>query len=419
MSSHISPKHDAEESSLFFFTLVVVTLFVFKWKTLAWTCLGTIITLAIYPATNHPNRARKYDAEDLDEKENVERIKTRLRQLTDNVDSLSLHEKVYLNQDTIRSRKAEIIKCLRMLAESYCQKCSKRGLGNSVPRSDKDDLTTNLDEDIDMIGVKCQEVGYNLLGGPFANFDDVASAIISLLALTAKNSEVQKLYHLESNRFDIERPIRCLTMALDRAIDDANATNESLSEDFVHKREQLQADIQRKGCLLLGALSDTNTKSLANMVAERGGFEIIFKAVDWYRFHENVCKWGLWAIFILTNENQTNKFLFISLDGTPRIIQILRNCPDSIDVARHGIAILFDVLRDQNVEDDKDYDAKATKIDIWKVRQSAVNAGLHDVILGSMEAFPDSSDIIMMGQELLRGTGYIGVTGFLSPIVEN
>lgn len=339
----------------------------------------------------------------LDEKDNVKTIRLRLQKLIGNIDPRSTSDNSCSQQTDLKSRKAKIIKYLRVLAEIYCEQCTKRSSISSEQVIDADDDV--IAKNITHIGLECQEIGYDIVGGSFTIFDDVMSAAFSLLALTAKNVEVRKRYRLKSNILDIERLIHCLRMALERAINDANTTDTNISKEFIRKRENIQAEIQRKGCLLLGALSDSDA-DLARIIAEKGGFEIILNAIDWYRLHEHVCKWGLWSIFIMTQENQTNKFLFVSLNGVPRVIQVMRNCPDSLDVARHGIAILFDLLRDQDVENNRDYDPKATKIDVWKVRQSAVDTGLHDVIENSISVFHESPDIVMMGQELLHGTGW-------------
>ena len=32
---------------------------------------------------------------------------------------------------------------------------------------------------------------------------------------------------------------------------------------------------------------------------EIGGLDVVVDAMDWYRFHEGVCKWALWAGFHL------------------------------------------------------------------------------------------------------------------------
>jgi hypothetical protein len=34
-------------------------------------------------------------------------------------------------------------------------------------------------------------------------------------------------------------------------------------------------------------------------VNEIGGLDVVVDAMDWYRFHEGVCKWALWAGFHL------------------------------------------------------------------------------------------------------------------------
>jgi hypothetical protein len=69
-----------------------------------------------------------------------------------------------------------------------------------------------------------------------------------------------------------------------------------MEEDPPENEERLSAEIQRKGCLLLGGFdnADASTK-----IIEIGGLSVLIDAMQWYRFHAGVCKWALWAAFNL------------------------------------------------------------------------------------------------------------------------
>jgi hypothetical protein len=69
-----------------------------------------------------------------------------------------------------------------------------------------------------------------------------------------------------------------------------------------------------------------------------------------------------------------------------------------LEVARHGIAILFDVLRE----------TPEIPSDLTKIREVAVAAGMHKAIRQAMDNFPESMECMMMGQEILVATGYRG-----------
>ena len=92
---------------------------------------------------------------------------------------------------------------------------------------------------------------------------------------------------------------------------------------------------------------------------------------------------------------------FVRLAGITTVCSLLENNPESLEVSRHGIAILYDLLRDGN-------SGKGQQYDHWTVRRQALAAGLHNRVVKAMSEFSDSMDIMMMGQEMLIGTGYSG-----------
>jgi hypothetical protein len=75
------------------------------------------------------------------------------------------------------------------------------------------------------------------------------------------------------------------------------------------QEEQLFAEVQRKGCLLLGVLADesTTTRGIAKSVVNAGGLDAVFSALEWYRYHKEVANWGLWAVFNFTYHFPSNK----------------------------------------------------------------------------------------------------------------
>jgi len=236
------------------------------------------------------------------------------------------------------------------------------------------------------LALLCQQAGYVGLRN-FPMDDPVVAASLSLLALVAKKSNVRERHIYQADNYGLDSPINCMRQALMRAQKEENQAIELQA-----------AELQRKGCLMLGALADGDVE-MARLIVQEGGLEAILEAVNWYRYHADVANWALWAIFILCYENIPNKAVVAQLDGVSIVIQTMRNCPDSLEVARHGTAILFDLMREN--EDNSD-----NILDVWKIRNVALNAGLHEVIANAMNKFSDAMDIMMMGQELLIGTGY-------------
>lgn len=238
----------------------------------------------------------------------------------------------------------------------------------------------------------CQQAAYITLRlYPLDN--EVVGGSIALLALVAKDEEVRQRNKYQADTYGLDRPIQGLRGVLERAKKETNEENEGL-----------MAEVLRKGCLLLGAMSDDDkVLDLSITIVDEGGLELILDVANWYRYHEEVANWSMWAIFILCYDRLQNKVHFVRLAGITTVCSLLENNPTSLEVTRHGIAILYDLLRAGNKEEGKKY-----AYDPWAVRTQALAAGFHSNVTKAMSEFSDSMDIMMMGQEMLIGTGYRG-----------
>lgn len=238
----------------------------------------------------------------------------------------------------------------------------------------------------------CQEAAYIVLR-LYPQDDDAVAAALSLNALVASDSQVRERLVHKADIFGVNVIIDAMRSSLKRAQDSLEPGEEE---------EQLSAELQRKACLLLGALVD-NDLALATKIVDEHGLEAILDAVKWYRYHEEVANWGLWAIFVLCYDHPGNKTELLRIGGIHVICQTIKNNRHSLEVSRHGIAILFDTLRE----------APQTPAHVAQIRKIALNAGLHEVILSAMNEFDISAEINMMGREILIGTGYGGeIPGF-------
>jgi hypothetical protein len=249
-------------------------------------------------------------------------------------------------------------------------------------------------EDISHLSLVCQEAVYVALHSFEDHHDvEVLSASFALLALVAKNDAVHERHLQQADIFGLDK----LVQAMDRARKAAETCQEK-------KAEQQHAELQRKACLMIGALADGNA-AMASQIVNEGGLLAILDTISWYRFQKDVVNWGLWAIFILGYEYPKAKSALVELHGIPIILEAMKNCRQCVEVARHGIAILFDLLRDQQQPLN---DAKSSGV--WKVRDEALNAGLHEVLLHALEYFSttENKDIVMMARGLLIGTQYHG-----------
>jgi hypothetical protein len=233
----------------------------------------------------------------------------------------------------------------------------------------------------------CQEAAYIVLG-LYPQDDEAVAAAFSLNALVARDSQVRERLVLEANMFGVNVILQVMKSSLKRA------------QDLIEPREeeeQLSAQVQRKACLLLGGLADDDS-SLATKIVDQGGLEAILNALHWYRCHDEVANWGLWAIFVLCYNHNGNKEELLRLGGIPIILQAIQHNPKTLQVSRHGIAILFDLLRE----------TPQTPAHVAQLRKMITSACLHAILLTAMKEFNTSMDIMMMGQEMLLGTGYRG-----------
>ena len=245
----------------------------------------------------------------------------------------------------------------------------------------------------------------------YPNDDEIVTGAISLLALVAKNEQVRKRHQYQKDDYGLQLPVACIRKSLQRAQKMVEVVEQD--DDDVEEKEEQFAELQRKGCLWLGALADTGnsggnngatTSLLATTIVEQDGLQAIIDAANWFRYHDGVVNWALWAMFILCYDATPCKVRLVQLGGIKTVCTSLKNIPDSLEVNRHGIAILFDLLRQQH-HDERD---AHPKLDPWEIRKVALASGLHDVVKNAMMEFSDSMDIMMMGQEMLIGTGYQG-----------
>lgn len=235
-----------------------------------------------------------------------------------------------------------------------------------------------------------QQLGFTLILR-FPQDDQVVAGSISLLALIAKDARVRKRIKYQTEDYGINRPIAVLKNVLERAKEE---------EDEI--KEALLAETLRKGFLFIGAIcNDGEDIGLPSIIVSEGGLELILETADWFRLNVDISNWALWAIFILCYDNLPIKAELIRSQGIQIICRLLENNPISLEVNRHGIALLFDLMRENHEEDKILWNP-------WEMRKIAISSGLHNRIFSAMNEFADSIDIMVMGQEILVGTGFRG-----------
>jgi hypothetical protein len=206
--------------------------------------------------------------------------------------------------------------------------------------------------------------------------DQVVDAAIALLALVATESPVRRSYGADD---DGRRRLANILSVLQQALLRAKRYRDNGAQ------EQQAAELQRKGCLLLGALANRNHNttnaavdepvSLGQRIVAQGGIKCIVDALAWFRCHEHVANWALWAIFTLlydqedgddndtttsdqsvsVSSSSTNRTTntaiqqLLNANGGPAILAALEECGHDVDVARHGMAIIFHLVVAQNI----------------------------------------------------------------------
>jgi hypothetical protein len=249
----------------------------------------------------------------------------------------------------------------------------------------------------------------------FTHHDIAISSALSLLALISKSEMIRQKNLHEADQFGLDVPINSIRQALKRAKACPNPTEE---------QERISAELQRKGCLYLGALADGD-QDIARKIVDEDGMIALIDILDWYRFHSDVVNWTLWAIFILGYEHVINKREFVRLGGIDKVCramdEILKLDDDDddsmndgtyenesrdakLEVARHGIAILFDTLR---ISEESDTNIMSPTVSMTNMK-IALNAGMQQVVKNAMVQFPQSPEVVLMGQQMLIATGYVG-----------
>jgi hypothetical protein len=294
----------------------------------------------------------------------------------------------------------------------------------------KENKENSKNEDHAQLVLICQEAAYKNISA-FPGSVQIQSAAISLLGLVAKYETVRARNLHEADVYGLDIPIKVMRDALKKAKDTDPVDDDD--DDDAETEEFIAAELQRKACLYLGALansssneeegktSDSHNKNIATKVVEEDGLLAILDAIDWFRYHDGVVNWGLWAIFMLCYDHVGNKIQLVRMDGIARVCTAIKTIVDdnqsqsnqngngqaltkrkssAEEVVRHGVAILYDLLR---------YDEKSSAVlDFTQIRRMALNAGMHDVVKDAMDSFRSNTEIMMMGQQMLVATGYKG-----------
>jgi len=326
------------------------------------------------------------------------------------------------------------------------------------------DTNDEHDDDTDSATVpqSCHGASYTVLR-TLDHDDEAVLASFSLLALIASSTDTAPQRapdrNSKSDRTNdgLDVPIGSMRRALERTKqtadyrtdthgrnDGAGANGGLSNADDAEERERISAELQRKACIYLGAIAEMDRTQEewgvddgavggggrhggtglrnATSIVDDGGLEVILDSLMWFRFHVRVANWALWALFNICYDHGGNKKEFIRLNGINCVCTVLKCIMQNINgvekeddeeqlemeeerevtmqAVQHGIAILFDTMRfdDSNCEN---RNANAALHARSVQRKIALNAGISEVINTATRLFPKSTEIVMMGQQML------------------
>jgi len=160
-------------------------------------------------------------------------------------------------------------------------------------------LQSDVDEDNRLLIIELTMLALK----SYPDNDKIILLSLTLSSLLANNDAViQKIIWKDSNYLQV------IIGTMQSSLSRAKAIDEPLEHD-----ERLSAEIQRRGCLFLGGFSDD--ADAVKQIIDLGGINAVIEALQWYRFHAGVCKWGLWAVFHMCYDRQElqSEYLYISL----------------------------------------------------------------------------------------------------------
>lgn len=242
------------------------------------------------------------------------------------------------------------------------------------------------DPELDQISLYAQRTVYNHIFLYATDRDDLIDPALAILALCASIATARNRH--ATAQFPVSKLLDMLRQSLKRA-----------KTYDAPPLERRAAELQRKGCLLLGSLANQDD-TLGPLLVRAGALSLVLDSLQWYRCHAQVANWGLWCLFVLcSNEanDPTDNDDTITTSLLKTVLMVLPEHAQEKEVVQHGVAVLFALLSQTSKSSSK------TKHSLFR-RQVAVHHNLHGV-LNDILSHPQASHTVQMGHELLIGTG--------------
>jgi len=148
---------------------------------------------------------------------------------------------------------------------------------------------------------------------------------------------------------------------------------ESADTDALRNRiARTSADIQRVGCMVIGAVAD-GSKDIQTLVVDEGFLQLALDVLHWYQLHDVVTEWVLWSIFNATFAHPSNKVELHRKGGLVDVITTMKRFEEAPRVQQHGIGILYNCLM---VDE---------KLDVSGMRKAAMSHGLKGALESALE----------------------------------
>mmetsp|Transcript_8905 Transcript_8905/g.25461 ORF Transcript_8905/g.25461 Transcript_8905/m.25461 type:complete len:379 (-) Transcript_8905:32-1168(-) len=149
------------------------------------------------------------------------------------------------------------------------------------------------------------------------------------------------------------------------------------------------ADVQRVGCMVIGALAD-GSNDIKTMVVDEGFLQLALEVLHWYQLHEGVSEWVLWSIFNTTFAHASNKVELHRKGGLVDVISAMKRFQDALRVQQHGMGILYNCLMVD------------VKLDVSSMRKAALSHGLKAALESAVEKHGTAKIVESMATAMLR-----------------
>mmetsp|Transcript_38683 Transcript_38683/g.65870 ORF Transcript_38683/g.65870 Transcript_38683/m.65870 type:complete len:412 (+) Transcript_38683:120-1355(+) len=167
------------------------------------------------------------------------------------------------------------------------------------------------------------------------------------------------------------------------------------------------AEVHRLGALIFGALCD-NCHDLQTVAVDEGLTTALLAGMDWFRHHEPLAQWALWALFNVTFNHASNKVDLVRRGGLKTVVTTMSAHSKSVSVQRQAVAVLFSCLMNEKTLGDSGSDCGSNgdvKAEVAGMREVAYSQGMNEAVAAARMSHPNDKPIQAMGRQILEASG--------------